>query len=157
MSEFRKARSRREVEGEEPPATFDTANDKWNQRAGVEQRVREMMELSIPNEAIRRAALHFVALAIDNADEECGNAWCLRETEQGLRVMTGRLLACEIARSKMRVSVIGPIGDDIRSALGAEVEKDAELKKVLGGSLLTFPMEHAAEAVDAEGRVQRLR
>ena len=55
------------------------------------------MELSIPNEAIRRAALHFLASAIENADEERSDAWCVRETEQGLRLMTGRLFACEVA------------------------------------------------------------
>ena len=148
MSEFRKARSRGEVAGEEPPATFNTADGTWNQRAGVEERVRETLELSIPNEAIRREALRFLALAIENADEERGNAWYVRETEHGLRLMTGRLLACEIARSKMRVSVIGPIGDDVRGALGAEAEKDWEFKKVPGGLLLTFPVEHAAEALD---------
>ena len=138
----------REVAGEEPPATFNTADGTWNQRAGVEERVRETMELSIPNEAIRREALHFLALAIENADEERGNAWYVRETEHGLRLMTGRLLACEVARSKMRVSVIGPIGDDVRGALGAEAEKDEEFKKVPGGLLLTFPVEHAAKALD---------
>ena len=96
----------------------------------------------------RRAALHFLALAIENADEERGNAWYVRETEHGLRLMTGRLLACEVARSKMRVSVIGPIGDDVRGTLGAETEKDEEFKRVPGGLLLTFPVEHAAEAID---------
>jgi hypothetical protein len=150
MSEFRRARLRSEVAGEEPHATFNTADGTWNQRAGVEERIRETMELSIPNEAIRRAALHFLALAIDNADEERGNAWCVRETERGLRVMTGRLLACEVVRSKMRVSVIGPIGDDVRGTLGAEAENDEEFKfkMVPGGLLLTFPIEHAVEAFD---------
>jgi len=148
MSEFRQARSRREVADEEPPAIFNPADGTWNQRAGVEERVRETLELSIPNEAIRREALRFLALAIENADEERGNAWNLRETEHGLRLMTGRLLACEIAPSKIRVSVIGPIGDDVRGALGAEAEKDWEFKQVPGGLLLTFPVEHAAEALD---------
>ena len=60
--------------------------------------------------------------------------------------MTGRLLACEIAPSKIRVSVIGPIGEDVRRALGAEAEKDWEFKQIPGGVLLTFPAEHAAEA-----------
>jgi hypothetical protein len=147
MSEFRKARSRREVADEEPSATFN-ADGTWNQRAGVEGRIREAVELSIPNETTRLAAPHFLALAIDNADEERGNAWYLRETEHGLRLMTGRLIACEIAPSKMRVSVIGPIGDDVRGALGAEVESDEEFKKLPGGLLLTFPIEHAAEALD---------
>jgi hypothetical protein len=150
MSEFRKARSRGEIASEEPPATFNTADGVWRQRAGVEQRVRETLELSIPNEAIRREALHFLALAMENADEERGTAWYLRETEHGLRLMTGRVLACEVARSKMRVSVIGPIGDDVRGALGAEAENDEEFrfKKYPGSLLLTFPIEHAAEAVD---------
>jgi restriction endonuclease Mrr len=103
MSEFRKGRSTGEVAGEEPPAIFNIADGRWNQRAGVEERVRETMERSIPNEAMRRAALDFLALAIDNADEERSNAWYVRETEHGLRLMTGRLLAFEIAPSKMRV------------------------------------------------------
>lgn len=148
MSDLRKTRARSEVAGEEPPATFNTTDGRWNQRAGVEERVRETLELSIPNEATRREALRFLALAIENADEERGNAWYLRETEHGLRLMTGRLIACEIAPSKIRVSVIGPIGDDVRGALGAEAENDEEFKKLPGGLLLTFPIEHAAEALD---------
>jgi restriction endonuclease Mrr len=47
MLEFRKAGSRGEVVGEEPPATFNTANGTWGQRGGVQERVREMLELSI--------------------------------------------------------------------------------------------------------------
>jgi hypothetical protein len=148
MLEFRKAGSRGDLAGEEPPATFNTADGTWNQRAGVEERVRETLELSMPNEAIRRDVLHFLALAIENADEERANAWYVRETEHGLRLMTGRLLACEVVRSKMRVSVIGPVADDTRGALGAEAEKDEEFKKVPGGLLLTFPVERAAEALD---------
>ncbi|MGH2360222.1 MAG: winged helix-turn-helix domain-containing protein, partial [bacterium] len=147
MSEFRKAGSRDEVVGEEPPATFNAADGTWSHRAGVEERVRDTLEQSIPNEAIRRAALNFLALAIENADEERGSGWYVRETEHGLRLMTGRLLACEVTRSKLRVSVIGPIGDDIRGSLGAESDKDEEFKKV-PGRLLSFPVEHAAEALD---------
>lgn len=147
MSEFRKARSKGEVASEEPPAAFSTVDSTWTQRAGVEERVRETLELSIPNEEIRRGALRFLAWGIENADEERGNAWYLRETEHGLRLMTGRLLACEIARSKIRVSVIGPISDEVRGALGAEAEKDWEFKWVPGGLILTFPVEHAAEAL----------
>jgi hypothetical protein len=49
---------------------------------------------------------------------------------------------------KMRVSVIGPIGDDVRGAIGAEAEKDEDFKIIPGGLLLTFPIEHAAEALD---------
>jgi hypothetical protein len=148
ISDFLKTSSRREVADEEPPAIFNVAAGTWNQREGVEERVRETLERSIPNEAIRRAALDFLALIIDDADEERSNAWCVRETEQGLRLMTGRLLACEIARSKMRVSVIGPIGDDVRGTLGAEAEDDVEFKLIPGGLVLTFPIEHGAEALN---------
>ena len=69
------------------------------------------------------AGVDFLALAIETADEERSDAWCVSETEQGLRLMTGRLLACEVARSKMRVSVIGPISDDVRATLGAKPRK----------------------------------
>jgi hypothetical protein len=146
--EFRKARSTREATDEEPPAIFNAADGTWSQRAGVEERLRKTLELSIPSEAIRREGLRFLALAIEIADEERGNAWYLRETEHGLRLMTARLLACEIGPSKIRVSVIGPLDDEVRGALGAEAEKDWEFKQVPGGLLITFPVEHAPEAVD---------
>jgi hypothetical protein len=150
MLEFRKGPSRGEVAGEEPPATFNTTDGTWNRRPGVKGRVRATIEQSIPNEAIRRSALDFLAVAIESADEERSNAWCVRATDHGLRLMTGRLHACEVGRSKMRVSVVGPIADDVRGALGAEAEKDEEFKfkKAPGGLLLTFPIEHAVEALD---------
>ena len=50
-----------------------------------------------PTRAIRREALGFLAFAIENADEERNNAWYMRETDEGLRLMTGRLLACEVS------------------------------------------------------------
>ena len=148
MLAFRKARSKVEVADEEP--SFNTADGTWNQRASVEERIRTMMELSIPNEALRRAAVGLLASAIEAADEEGSNAWRVSETERGLRVMTGRLLACEVGRSQMRVSVIGPIDDDVRGALGAETENDEEFrfKIIPGGLLLTFPVEHAPEALN---------
>ncbi len=146
MSDFRRVRSRSEA-ADEPPATYNT-DGTWNHRTGVETRVREMMELSIPDEATRRGALHLLALTIDSADDERADAWCLRETAQGLRLMAGRLIACEVARSKMRLSVIGPVSDDVRGALGADADKDEEFKKIPGGLLLTFPVEHAVEALD---------
>ena len=69
----------------------------WKYREGVEDRVRQMMERSIPNEPMRRAAIDFLAAAIENADEERSDAWYLRDTGKGLRLMTARLLACEVA------------------------------------------------------------
>jgi hypothetical protein len=147
ISEFRKSRLKREGAEEEPPAVYNTSNGTWTQRPSVEERVRKTLELSFPNEATRRDALRFFALAIETADEERGNGWYVRETERGLRLMTGRLLACEIAPSKIRVSVIGPISEDVRAALGADADKDLEFKQLPGGLILTFPVEHAAEAL----------
>jgi restriction endonuclease Mrr len=114
FSEFRKVSSRREVADEESPAIFDTADGTWKQRPGVAERICKALEASIPNEATHREALLFLALAIECADEERGGAWYLRETDRGLRLVTGRVLACEIAPSKIRVSVIGPISEDVR-------------------------------------------
>src|ERR1700720_22151 len=148
MAEFRRSRSHAEVGGEEAPSTFNTADGTWNQRVGVEERLRELLQLSIPNETIRVAVLNLFALAIENADEQRSDAWYVRETAHGLRLMTGRLVACEVVRSKMRVSAIGPIGDDIRGVLGSETEQDEELKTIQGGLLLTFSVEHAGEALD---------
>jgi hypothetical protein len=148
MSEFRKARSSRAGVDEEPPAVFNDADETSQYRAGFEERVRQTLELCVPNEAIRLQALRFMALAIENADEERSDAWYIRETPHGLRLMTGRLIACEIAPSKIRVSVIGPIGEDVRAVLGAQAENDEEFKKIPGGLLLTFPIEHVVEAFD---------
>jgi hypothetical protein len=148
MLEFRKARPHGEAIDGQPRATFNSADGTWNQRPGVAQRLREKLQLSIPNQTIHAQALNLLASAIETADEESTNAWYVRETSHGLRLMTGRLLACEVARSKMRVSAIGPIGDDIRSALGAEAQQDEEFKLVQGGLLLTFHVEHAVEAID---------
>jgi hypothetical protein len=146
-SEFRKGRSRQELVDEEPPAIFNAADGTWDQRAGVEEQVRKTLERSIPNDVTRHEALGFLASAIERADEERGSAWYVRETEHGLRLMAGRLFTCEIAPSKIRVSVIGPIGEEVRGTLGVEAEKDVEFKFVPGGLILTFPVEHAAKAL----------
>lgn len=146
MAQFRTAGSRTAV-GDEVPATFDTATGLWEQRPIVEERIREATERSIPNETTRHDALQFLALALENADAERENAWYLRETHHGLRLMAGRLLACELARSTIRVSVMGPVSDEVRAALGSETEEDDESKLIPGRILLAFPPEHAVNAL----------
>jgi hypothetical protein len=149
--EFRKARARGQIAGEEPAASFNTVDRTWTRRAGVEERVRKTLDRLIPKQEIRREALYLLALAIENADEARASAWYVRETDHGVRIMTGRLIACEVARSQMRVSVIGPISDEVREALGADADRDEEFKALTGGLLLTFPVEHAAEALTLLG------
>jgi hypothetical protein len=73
MLAFRKARSKIEVTDEEP--SLNTADGTWNQRASFEDWIRTTMELSIPNEPLRVAALGLLASAIEAADEEGSNAW----------------------------------------------------------------------------------
>lgn len=145
MLEFRRRSG--SVGQEESPAIFNMAEHKWTLRPGIEEGVREKLERSIPNEETRHAALTLMAFSIENADEERPDAWYLRETSHGLRLMAGRLLACEVTRSKVRVSVIGPIGDDVRAAIRAEAEDDDEFRKIPGGLLLTLPVEHAGETL----------
>jgi hypothetical protein len=146
MAEFR---SRPPAVGDEhDPAIFDANKGAWIIRDGVQKRVREKMERSIPVEATRRAALELLAYAIVNADEERSDAWCLRETSTGLALMAGRMLTCKVTRSKARVTVIGPVAEDVRIALGAEREDDDEFKTFPGSVLLTFPVEHAQKALD---------
>lgn len=143
--EFRKGRSKTDGDGEDTPAEFNT-DGTWKRREGVEDRVRQMMELSVPDDAMRLAALSFLAAAIENADEERSDAWYLRETGKGLRLMTGRLLACEVGRSKMRLSIMAPVADDVRAALGSDPDADEEFKLGPGALLITFPVEHALKA-----------
>ncbi len=128
------------------PAVFNSAEGAWTRRPGFAERIRQNLETIIPNEAVRHEALNFLAFAIENADEERRDAWYLRVAEQKLRLMTGRLLACEIRRTKMKVTVIGPVSEDVRNALGAEREDDWEFKWIPGSLLLSFPIEHAAQA-----------
>jgi hypothetical protein len=147
MQEFRGAKASSGGEDEEPPATFDYVTGAWISREGVEDRIRAKLERSIPNEETRRAALGLLAFAIENADEERADAWYVKETSYGLALMAGRLLACKVTRSRAHVSVIGPITEQVRGALGAEPEDDEEFKKLPGGVLLTFPVEHSGQAL----------
>jgi hypothetical protein len=147
MQEFRGLKAGVEGTDEEPPATFDEAEGAWTLRDGVEDRIREKLERSIPNAEARRSALTLLAFAIENADEERADAWYVKETSHGLALMAGRLLACKVTRSRAHISVIGPIADEVRSVIGAEPEDDDEFKKVPGGVLLTFPVEHSGEAL----------
>jgi hypothetical protein len=114
----------------------------------VANRVREKFEHWIPNESTRRRAFGVVAFAIEIADQQRSDAWYVRETSYGLRLMGGHLLACEITRANARVSVVGPIADDVRAALGADAEDDSEFKSVPGGVVLTFPVELLGEQFD---------
>ena len=124
FSDFTKLRLKHQHAAEELPAIYNAADGTWNLRTGVEERVRGKLELAIPNEETRHAALSFLAFAMDNADQERSNAWYISERRRGLRLIAGRRIACEIAGSHIQVSVIGPVRDEVRAALGADAEGD---------------------------------
>jgi hypothetical protein len=126
------------------PEPFDQSSRTWRRRPGVEDRIRTKLQLAIPSDEVRRAALEVLGWAIEAADADRSDAWYLCEAEHGLRLMAGRLFACDLGRSRLRVSVIGPVADDVLGTLGAEVAP--EFKSIPGGQIVGMPLDKA-EAV----------
>lgn len=135
-------------DAERSPAVFDLDRGAWQLRDDVALRVRQNVERLIRDERVRQGALELMAFAIENADEQRSGGWYVTEKSAGLALMTGRQLTCAFSRSKMKVSVIGPIADDVRTSIGAEREDDDEFKSLSGSLILTFPIEHAGKALD---------
>ncbi|HWZ88550.1 MAG TPA: winged helix-turn-helix domain-containing protein [Polyangiaceae bacterium] len=138
MAEFRR-------EHDDAPATFNVNEGAWTLRPAVEERIREKMERSLPNGTTRLDALRLFAVALENAAEERDDAWYVRETTTGLRLMAGGLLVCEVARKKVRLSVVGPIKEETRASLEADSEEDDEFRAIPSGTILTFPVERCGE------------
>ena len=84
---------------------------------------------------------------VQNADQERSDSWLVRETSGGLRIMAGRLLACELRRRTLRLSVVQP-DEDACKAIGADPREADEFKLVPGALLLDFPVERARLASD---------
>ena len=155
---------RNEVYLEEEPDSFDPVTRTWRRRSGVEDRVRQKLQLATRSEQVLRAAAELLAWAIEAADEDRSDAWYLRETDHGLRLMAGRLIACELRRSRLRISVVGPVPDDVLGALGGEIEDD--FKWIPGGKVVGMPLDKAGaafsllkDAMDAfiDGAMTRVR
>ena len=155
---------RHEVYLDEEPEPYDPVTRTWRQRPGVEEQVRQKLQLATRSEQVLRACAELLASAVEAADGDRPDAWYLRETDYGLRLMTGRLRACALRRSRLRISVVGPISDDVLSALGAEIEDDS--KWVPGGQVVGMPLDKAGaahsllkDAMDAfiDGAMTRVR
>ncbi len=127
------------------PEPFDPIGRTWRRRPRVEERIRRKLQIAIPSDEVRGAALAVLGWAIEAADEDRSDAWYLRETEHGLRLLAGRLFACELRRSRLRVSVIGPVRDDLLGMLGAEIEDD--FKWIPGGVIVGMPVDKAEVAL----------
>jgi hypothetical protein len=148
MREFTKTSAREEAGSEESAAVFDATQSQWLERDGVKERIRRKLEVELPNESVRVAALRLLAFVVENADEERSDSWFVRETDHGVRLMTARLLACALSRQKIRVSVMGPVSNELREALGVDAEDDDEFRKIPGALVLSFPAEHAEKALE---------
>lgn len=144
IAEFRKRQTVSPDDEDRPAAVID---GEWQLRPDVTARIKAKLDTALPDAGVRADVLKFMAFAIENADEELENAWTLQERSKGLRLNTGRLLACDFKGSTLRVSVIGPVSDEVRSALGAEVGDDEEFKLVPGAILLSFSLDRAGVAL----------
>lgn len=149
MADFRQTKQKTEDVSEEPSAVFDAGARQWILRSEVASRIADEFQRSFPNDEVRRDSLQFLAAVIESADEERGDAWFIRETDYGFRLMTGRLLACEVRRSRIRVAIVGPLSDEIRNLIGSEAADDFEFKQVVGGVIISFPSENAKLALEA--------
>jgi hypothetical protein len=111
----------------------------------VEDRIRTKLQLAIPSDEVRRAALEVLRWSIEAADADRSDAWYLCKAEHGLRLMAGRLFACDLGRSRLRVSVIGPVADDFLGTLAAEIVP--EFKSIPGGQIVGMPLDKAEAAL----------
>ncbi len=111
-------------------------------------RIKGKIARAIPDDEARRSALEFFAYAIENADDERSDGWCLKETRRGLSLHAGRLQACRIRPNKVEVSVMGPVSDETLAALGADTAVLWDFKAVPGGLVLSFPSDKAGAALE---------
>ena len=112
-----------------------------------------------------RPAVELLAWAIEAADEDRSDGWYLRETDHGLRLMAGRLIACRLNRSRLRISLLmAPVPDQVLGALGGE--RVDEFKWLPGGEIIGMPLDKAStafsllkDAMDAfiDGAMTRVR
>lgn len=140
-------RSRKPDAEDEAAAVFDSDTKIWGMRLAVQERFRESIESLLPEEGVRKNLMELLARVIESADQERSGAWLVRETASGLRIMAGRLLACELRRRTLRLSVLGP-DDEACKAIGSDLAEAEELKFIPGAVLLEFPVERARVATD---------
>lgn len=111
-------------------------------------RIKTKIEQVIADPKDRQGALELLAFAIENADDERPNAWYLKEGRHSLKLFAGRLAACRIGRGRVDLSVMGPIDDEIRAAIGADVKDDVEFSAIPGGIFLSFTVVKARTALE---------
>jgi hypothetical protein len=126
------------------PSTEDEPDIGDDDPAAIETRIRVKLERAIPEPGARADALEFLAFAIESADEERADAWTLRELGDGLELKAGRLVAVRIRSRRIGVSLMGPLSDEQRAALGTPTEEDEPWARVPGGLWVKVPAERAS-------------
>ena len=135
-------------ESQPPDQLPPFVNGTWQLRDDAIAKVRAKIEKLLPDSQHRADVLGFLAFAIENADSEREDAWVLRLRSRGLRLNTGRLVACELKRSTLWVSLMGPIADETRTALGSDPADDDEFRFIPGAVMIAFPADRAAVALE---------
>lgn len=138
----------RKAKAGEQESLYDASTNSWKVRPETLARIRAKVESSLPDPNVRRAVLSLLAFVIENADEERPGGWILRETRRGLRLLTGRLIACDLERSRVRIAVTGPLGDEDRDAIGSVAEDDDSFRSIPSGMLLTVAADRAQVALE---------
>lgn len=129
-----------------PP--FDEVTKTWASRHDVTLRISGKMDDALADAETRRSVFELMAFAIENADEERPGGWILRETSRGLRLLTGRLIALDFRKGRLRIAVQGAVTTEECAALGADPEKeDVEFRSIAGAQLLTIQPRQAAAAL----------
>jgi hypothetical protein len=113
----------------------------------AEDRIRAKVAKAIPDRGAREAVLQFLAYAVENADEERADAWSIRETRRSLELKVGRVLAFKLHPSALGVSVMGPVSDELRDALGCSAEEEEAWRWIPGGVYVSFQAERAAASL----------
>lgn len=127
----------------------DAAPEDDDNPEAVEERIRAKVARAIPDQVARQAVFRFLAFAVENADEERADAWSLEEGRRTLELKVGRLLAFKILPGACRVSVMGPVSDELRAALGSREAEDFAWKWIPGGICLSLQPERAALSLDS--------
>jgi hypothetical protein len=132
-----------------PLAVFDEDQGAWLLRPELERRMGDEVRRRLRDDAVRRDVLEFLAFAIENADAERSDAWCLRVSSSGIKLIAGGLQACMVTRTRLEVSVLGPISDAVRAQVGAEVAEDETFSLIQGALILQIPLDRARNALNA--------
>lgn len=126
----------------------DRGNGEGDDDEAAGNRLQRRFERSVPDPVERKPVLELLAHAIENAHDERPSGWYVYDRSNGLYLFTGRLLALFVGKGVIAMSVMGPIGSDVRTAISAEEYENEAWRAIPGGLFLKFPAAKAREALE---------